>query len=247
MVENKYTFAKVLEKELNDNNYKYEVINCSVPGYDTKHEYYNLMEKGLKYQPDIIILAFCLNDIGNPLSTTGLKYIGKKKLKFRIYNFFRKYIYIFNWVATKYRYLLVRMNYISRNEDLQDTLIDRNDKNWIKNWKYLSLIQNACLKNNIELIILIIPYKIQISKKFIDEYSKRYGLEIPLKVLECIPQKVLKNYLLKERIHYIDYTEFFRNSNKDLYAYEDWVHLNKNGHNLIAEVLCNYILELYRK
>ena len=76
------------------------------------------------------------------------------------------------------------MDYISISEDLQDTLAGKNDKNWIKNWKYLSLIQKACLKNNMELIILIIPSKIQISKGFIDEYSIRYGFEIPLKVLK---------------------------------------------------------------
>ena len=159
----------------------------------------------------------------------------------------RKYIYIFNWLSAKYRYLLISMDYISRSEDLQDTLIGKNDENWIKNWKYLSLIQKVCMKNNMELIILIIPSKIQISKGFIDEYSKRYNLEIPLKVLECIPQKVLKNYLLRKQINYIDFMEFFRNSEKNLYAYEDWVHLNKHGHNLIAGVLYNYILKLDRK
>ncbi|MCX5700291.1 MAG: hypothetical protein NTZ63_01960 [Candidatus Omnitrophica bacterium] len=60
------TFAKVLERELNQvsfSNFKsVEVINLSVSGYDTIQEVEFLKEKGLIMQPDIVIIAYCLND-----------------------------------------------------------------------------------------------------------------------------------------------------------------------------------------
>lgn len=52
------SWPKVLEKKLNKlrcNNKSYEVLNLGVPGYDLEYSVEHLIEKGLKYQPDIVI------------------------------------------------------------------------------------------------------------------------------------------------------------------------------------------------
>lgn len=61
-VENNETFSKFLENILDTN---VEVINAGVNGYGTDQEYLFLTTKGYKYRPDIVLLAFCLNDIEN--------------------------------------------------------------------------------------------------------------------------------------------------------------------------------------
>jgi len=57
------SFPKVLERMLNNgNNRKFEVINFSVPGYNTSQEYELIKEKVMQFEPDMIILNFCGND-----------------------------------------------------------------------------------------------------------------------------------------------------------------------------------------
>jgi lysophospholipase L1-like esterase len=60
-------FPKVLERELNKYHFKdydrVEVINLSVSGYDTTQEVEFFKEKGITLHPDMVIVAYCLNDI----------------------------------------------------------------------------------------------------------------------------------------------------------------------------------------
>jgi len=59
------TYTKQLEKLLNTNNTNgiyYEVLNMGVGGYHTMQEVETLRVKGLKYNPDLVLLTFCLND-----------------------------------------------------------------------------------------------------------------------------------------------------------------------------------------
>ncbi len=60
------TFAKVLERDLASAPFagqrRVEVINASVSGYDTLQEVEFLRVKGLAFEPDIVLVAYCLND-----------------------------------------------------------------------------------------------------------------------------------------------------------------------------------------
>lgn len=56
-------FDTILEKQLNDNSkVKYEVLNFSVVGYNAYQEEIVLKEKIFKFNPDIVIVASCLDD-----------------------------------------------------------------------------------------------------------------------------------------------------------------------------------------
>lgn len=56
--------SEQLESVLNKNSKSlhYEVLNFGVEGYNTFQELEQLKTKGLKYNPDLIILNYCLND-----------------------------------------------------------------------------------------------------------------------------------------------------------------------------------------
>lgn len=58
-------FSVLLEKMLNDKkeDIQYEVINASVPGYNTMEEYISFVNKYYKYKPDLVIVGFCFNDL----------------------------------------------------------------------------------------------------------------------------------------------------------------------------------------
>jgi lysophospholipase L1-like esterase len=67
-LEDEETFCSQLETRLNKEKLFgkiWEVINFGVPGYNTINEIELLKVKGLKYEPDLVILQYCFNDHGN--------------------------------------------------------------------------------------------------------------------------------------------------------------------------------------
>ena len=68
-VEQDRTFARVLEKRLNQiygEAVHFEVLNFGVPGYSTFQQVELLEEKGLDFSPDIVLVYFVENDFGLP-------------------------------------------------------------------------------------------------------------------------------------------------------------------------------------
>jgi hypothetical protein len=62
----KKTFPNQLERIYLDKGKKVEVINAGVSGYSPYNELYYYLEEGRKFKPDMIIVAFCMNDVANP-------------------------------------------------------------------------------------------------------------------------------------------------------------------------------------
>ena len=58
------TFPSLLEKILKDGGRKVEVINLAVSGYNTQQEVETLIDKGLVFTPDLVVVAYCWNDHG---------------------------------------------------------------------------------------------------------------------------------------------------------------------------------------
>lgn len=56
------TFPALLERGLHDRGLPAEVLSFAVTGYNTQQEVETLKEKGLVFQPDLVLLAYCLND-----------------------------------------------------------------------------------------------------------------------------------------------------------------------------------------
>jgi lysophospholipase L1-like esterase len=54
-------FPPLLEKLLTEKGLKAEVINLAVSGYNTQQEVEMLAEKGLRYRPDLVLLAYSLS------------------------------------------------------------------------------------------------------------------------------------------------------------------------------------------
>jgi hypothetical protein len=87
---------KVLERYLNQNSssIRYEVINFSVPGYNTAMEVEVFIQKCLKYSPDLVLMNFNTNDYDIP---------NFMKLP-QDYSRLRK-SYLFDFIYSRYRIL----------------------------------------------------------------------------------------------------------------------------------------------
>ncbi|MEA1885123.1 MAG: SGNH/GDSL hydrolase family protein [Thermotogota bacterium] len=57
-VDYEYAYLTQLEKKLNNNGTKIEIIKAGVGGYGTDNEYYYLVNYGSKYKPDIVLVGF---------------------------------------------------------------------------------------------------------------------------------------------------------------------------------------------
>lgn len=68
LVRTDVTFPKVIEADLNRRAGapRFEVMNFGVSGYDTIQEIATLREEALALDPDLVVVAFYLNDVGYP-------------------------------------------------------------------------------------------------------------------------------------------------------------------------------------
>lgn len=65
-VEQEDTYLYQLEKQLHDRGFtQVEVINLGVSGFGTSEELITLREEGFKYNPDLVLLGYFVNDIDN--------------------------------------------------------------------------------------------------------------------------------------------------------------------------------------
>ncbi|MBT37312.1 MAG: SGNH/GDSL hydrolase family protein [Myxococcota bacterium] len=55
-------FPFQLEQALRRRGVDAEILNFGVSGYNTQQEVYTLIDRGLAYDPDLVVLAYCLND-----------------------------------------------------------------------------------------------------------------------------------------------------------------------------------------
>lgn len=56
------TIPKLLEQDLSEDG-SVEVINAAVPGHNTVQQLMDLRQKGIRYEPDLVLLVYNLNDI----------------------------------------------------------------------------------------------------------------------------------------------------------------------------------------
>jgi hypothetical protein len=70
-------FTEDLERRLTANRESWEVLNAGVSGWGTDQEYLFLKNEGLRYSPDIVLLAFYLRN--DPINNTALVQYGLGK------------------------------------------------------------------------------------------------------------------------------------------------------------------------
>jgi len=60
------TFAKVLERRLARPGPRVEVVDAGVMGYTAYNEMEYYLARGRDFQPDVVVVAFCMNDVADP-------------------------------------------------------------------------------------------------------------------------------------------------------------------------------------
>ncbi len=83
-VTNEDTFSRVAERKLRAANFEVDIINASVSGWGTDQQYLFLLREGLRYRPDIVVLALFVGN--DPLNNSSSRQYGLEKPYFVVEN-----------------------------------------------------------------------------------------------------------------------------------------------------------------
>lgn len=170
------TFAKVLEDILNNkverNGNKFEVINLGWPGLNTADEYIELIKNGLRYEPDMVLVSYCINDIGPPgnlrTDPRASHYIRRSLNKgaFRLpipesidsFLTLKSDFYLF--LLNRYNSLLHKIG-MRQGVDHDKSLLmsySEGTRDWMFTQQALDKIYTLCKQQNIMPTLVILPY-----------------------------------------------------------------------------------------
>lgn len=229
------TYAKQCEKLLRQSDTgPYQIINAGVNSYHFEH-YYTFIEENLDiFNPDYLIIGFCINDIRprevvsqrylvqdtNKLPYSGsLKHYVKKLIKKSPTFQMISYLSFSNtYNRKKYSTMWITEVILSwKNNDLNKKLI-----------KMLDDIKRITDERAIKLSLIIFPEMHQLLD------SEKYG----------VPREKLLTILNDLNISYLDLYDTFHQKEdfSKYYLKGDTVHFTAEGHIIIAEELRKYIL-----
>jgi hypothetical protein len=265
-----FVYSERLEHYLNERranpSLRYEVINASVCGWNTFNEVSFIAARGVALNPDLIILQFHPNDVDNPtghLGTTAVyhfrhipdEYFPDPNVPERTENIFTRKARDFSmfevtkWFGKKYskffRFFIRRyLIWQARNQ----AKINAEMSKWFSNclwiiykqkspeWDWLKrqceTLRRVTQPRNIPVVVLIPPLSYQLNSKepyeadspeVLSRLFSQYGFQ----PLDLIPNFAEASYN----------DQFF------YYLRDDASHWNKWGHNMVAEILYNFLRE----
>jgi len=230
-VELKDTYLSRLEQMINrSGGTKFSIIKAGIIGYSTYNEKVYLEQEGLNYHPDMVLVQFWWDDLGvdhvTYLAETGFLTSGKITSNLQLRLFLNRHFRSYALLRRLFTGISKKALFASRTADNLGSQSSINKK-YAVTLKEFEEIDRFCQRNNINCWFLLIPPKEFVYnemslwrwKSFCGILSKNN-----IQYLDCLP--VLKEaYLKKESI-------FFKVD----------PHLNKNGHEIIAQAVYKYLL-----
>ena len=247
------TFAALTERNVNnsDPSKKVEILNMGIAGVGTKKESYVLENKGLKFNPDMLILAFFVgNDFSDNMTeniNTEGQFTEWREFKNNIKLFLRNHSVAWRFfLRQKSKNKLPRFFKKEKSLTTDDNIntaplsqkaySDYEKKMIDTTQKLLLEFKKLAEKEEKEHLVLILPSAAQV---YLDESEGFYPEKI---------NKTLKKYFELHRINYIDLLPDLKNRHKmnseePLYFPIDG-HPNENFHRIVAEKLADYLNKL---
>ena len=241
------TFAHQLHRLLLAEAQDSEVLNLAVPGYDSIQDVALLEFRGLDYRPDLVVVAYCLNDAG--VVSAELQYLERWSVLYRsrLAQFVAERISRlrhYNWRRHKNTLEVFRREYEGQIDEigpdegelraLMASVPEPHPSRWYGHPDRVGRIRYAfrrlghlAVENGFSVVIVVLPwltgdshtYPHRSAHRIIEMESRRAGFDT------------------------IDLTdEFMRAGVENLkIARRDHVHPNKAGHTIIAQRLLEYV------
>ena len=220
-------YSKKLEKILNNKSKKidYEVLNFGKPGVDTEFEIKILKNEALRYDPDIIIVGYVLNDFRDKDAIKAKK--GLNTYFFWLDIYLRRYSYLYHFTNKGFNIAFEATGF---RKSYYQTIIDafNSENNKEFNKLYFKELKELSQNNNATLIIVVFPfiyklddYPFAMPHGFIAQAGDEYGIT----VLDLLP--------------------YFKNlDEKKLIANRYDNHPNELGHQIAADAIYEKLIKL---
>jgi lysophospholipase L1-like esterase len=231
-----YLVESILERKVEG---EIESINAGVGGYSPWQEYAYLIHEGIKYDPDLIVVSFVLNDV---TAKFGLIRFGGTSVGFELQNTVSaKFVKFFKGRSIAFfgRQILARLRFgtdlqrgAQRQENLgvEDLVFD-SDRPFVRNaWdstlRDLGSIFSYARTKGIPAVLVVFPYTFQFADperlSTPQRVLSRYASEIGVPVVDLLP-------LLADAAE--------RSTPHELFLDED--HLSEKGSRVVAELLAD--------
>lgn len=255
-VEDDETYSEQLEDLLSTSEHPVDVINTGVPGNSPFQEFVDL-ERGLTFEPDIVVYQFTLNDIVEPywllkrLGGAGTDYHGVREVSYidrlltlhsRAYRFLKEMFIRLRFLDPTGENIvdIAKQRELFSIKSLSvDPDAPRFQAAWNEAFHWIGRMASACRSHGIPFLIVAVPMDFQLAQR-------------PDEVV----QRRLESFASQHGIQYIDFLRvlqekllsFSSGSAKKFwnFYFVDGAHPSVKGHHFIAETLLEPIENLMR-
>lgn len=269
-VEDDESYPARMEKILtNDNHLKgIEIVNAGfAAGFSPDTYYLYLKERGLKLQPDLILIGFFIgNDIdhgtafwhkwvrtdgdGLPLKIenkgakvdNGRWVLKKRRLRYRLPILKNSHLFHLAIAAGKgFKRALTGSpagSSDSWNEFIYKVVYEeRTDFITKKDQTLFRAMARVAAKEGIPLAVIMIPAREQV---YPDEFGLLNNRELDLEK----PQRIFAEFFQRERIPYLDLLPYLKARSKESeFYFRDDMHWNVKGHELASKLIVDFLVE----
>ena len=216
------------------------VVNCAVTGYSPWQEYDIFETEGLRYDPDIVVQVFCLNDIGQKFKQ--VKYGGKTRdlappepAVLEWSGLFRmSRALAFQWFGPSWPELRAREEAYSTDAIIDQSSAPHIREAWRITRENMQRIASLARERNIRLLIVGFPMDRQIDPTAPDssppqEWLAEFGRDEKVPILDLLPV----------------YRRFARQNGmtgRDLFS--DKTHPNRVGNRIAADAIYEFLTEV---
>jgi hypothetical protein len=246
-----YRISDIIQKEINENeqmNMSYGIgEGISIADVNT------ILKYAKDFQLDKVVYLMNLNDILPTEKTTNAKELWIAPYK-KYLDWMRGESYLYTYIRLLIKNYYVRLGYNGNGYKAFELYPKQNEYIIAQTTERIVILYNRLKQMGIELIVVIIPYEMQISSDAERTYSK-LGIKWSPEFIDRGPQKIIAKRLMNENIKVIDaYYAFIQNDSDEaekernnikvgeFFVYNkgdklDWNHPNRAGHKKIAEFL----------
>lgn len=245
------TFAKRLERLLTDRAGRpVDVINAAVASYSPTAEYLMLKHKGLKYQPDVVVLAFFMADVADDwqyradfvFDAAGVPVERRQRVDSTLLNALlsrsRLLTFTFGNLTLLRADPLAGLAYtIFRSE-----YTECEQQAWRVTMTALDATRGLAQAHGAGFLLMAIPYPAQVRP----EEGRAGGarLKYPDYVRTSTkPQQILAEFSRERRIPYLDLLLPLRDAQGHPLFFDYDQHFTPKGHNVVAATLASFLLE----
>jgi len=212
-VQEEDTFATLIEDKLNSSS-PTEVINFGIGNYNTEQEVNLFIDKGLKYDPDKVVLFYFINDAEPTPEKSGLWFLG--------------YSQFISFYWSRINSLLNNILPSKSFQEYYESLYLDEQQGWINSRKAIIQLRDICEKKGIKLQVVLLPELHDVSNEIFTNVYDSLSLFLQENGIDYLNlAKLFENYP----------------NQIELWVSYDDAHPNNIAHKKIADATLEFIRE----